>query len=396
MKAIIILTKLITTLRPQCVINKGNWLEWGRSLPFYIIADAMHSFLVDTYKLAFAKRGAAEIGEPDLAQHLANASVTALVDIGDADPDLSAMVFDGVYVDPSERQREENAYSVKQSLQFMSAGMWRDVYMMGLALHPESVLMHALVHMVSAEWEKQQQASLLELDSRDYRCCLLQSGILTDRSLALCMELFKSTSLWQSFHPTEAFRSKLLQLFFRSSSVIYQLIKTRTEIMPYKLFSLLSAPDHEVINIATRILNETPRCLYDSWSRCYVERYNTAEKLSSTESLLVLELIARKAQANTFTTEALHSRNLRKAVSRHATHKPDLKHLAVSHSAEAMPVWMREDTALAHRSGRRGGRPKKKKLLMQRRLLWMRVVDPSPKREGLVVEDLGVPSFMSV
>eukprot|EP00971_Amphidinium_carterae_P337692 6474619-Amphidinium_carterae.4 len=376
-KALILVTKLLTMLTPR-LFNKGNWLNWPQCMGFFIFSDAMHSFFLDAFRVAFCKSAALELGESrllnvsgqarsgihqvfthDSTEQTTATSDSLLLGIFSMDLEAHAPLLD---TDPVERQRVENARSMKQALQFMRHGMWRDVFMMRVALAPEQTLIHALVHMTTAEWERTQIARHSSLGFRDFRFTVLTSGALVKASLQESMALFKDTRVWAQFFDTEAFRSRRMKLLFRQAGVIFQLVHTKTQGFPYKVFSLLGSQTHELQHIANDLLHNTSSCLFDSWTASFLRIYDTVERLTSMEALLVLEMVARRAMGSTFTTESLHSKNLRRTISRNLTHKPDIGHVALAHAAIAGPSWTRQGSA-GYRSQRRSGRPRKAKLL---------------------------------
>eukprot|EP00971_Amphidinium_carterae_P073614 1455615-Amphidinium_carterae.5 len=372
-KALILVTRFLTMLTPR-VFNKGNWLNWSHSLGFFVFSDAMHAFLLDAFRVAFSRSAALELGEStmlnvsghrnsgqrgfhthEVTEETAATTNALLLGMFSMDLEAQAPLLD---TDPVERQRVENARSMKQALQFMRHGMWRDVFMMRVTLMPEQSLIHALVKMTSAEWERTQIAKHSHLGFRDFRYTVLTSGGLVEASLMESMAIFKDTRVWAQFFDTEAFRSRRLKLLFRQAGVIFQLVHSKTQGFPYKLFTLLGCTPHELQQTATDLLQNTSSCLFDSWTASFLRIYDTVAKLTSVEALLVLEMVARRAMGSTFTTEALHSKNLRRALARNLTYKPDLGHLALTHAASACPSWTREGVDSFH-SQRRRGRPTK-------------------------------------
>ena len=380
-KAMVLVTRFLSTFRPG-LFNKGNWLEWAQPLPFFVIADSMHFFLADAYKQTFmkgAQNEAADARDPfqtDVVLHVA-----ATPELGEGLADDHA----GAAIDAAERVKAENAISLRQSLEFMRRGMWQQVFMMRVCLDAEKNLVNHLVFLCSAEWEQRQMGNHNDTGERQYRLALLHEDTALQHCRVLAFENFASETLWAQFSQSEHFRTKLLQLHFRAASVIYQLVEIRLRGYPWKLFNLLSARTVEARQQVARAVLQDPRCVYDRWTRCFLQRYSTEERILSQESLLLLELVARKARASTFSTEALHSRNLRRALARHSTHKPDVKHLALAHLGKAGPVWMPEIEEKSCHAATKRGRPKKKGLRRS-----------SAKSHGQVAEGLGGRFCMSI
>ena len=159
-------------------------------------------------------------------------------------------------------------------------------------------------------------------------------------SLKICFRDIQATwsspSLWQEYASTELFRTSLFQQTMRLGSVCYELVKVRTRGFPYKLF-LLITPQGATEAFAREVLQTKP-CMLDHFSRDLLKHFTSVQALLSDEFKAVLTAMARRSQGTTYSTERLHSRNLRTRLARQ-THVPDIEHLALSHAAWAAPSW---------------------------------------------------------
>ena len=173
------------------------------------------------------------------------------------------------------------------------------------------------------------------------------------------LAFFRDKSLWSGFPDAEDSSSRRLKVCMRPAAVIHQLVAARTAGFPYRMFSLLS-PGIDVRAQAAELLS-TPLCLLDDWSKKFLEVNDTEAKLSSPEALCELEVLAEVALCNTVSTERAHSKNLRRAATRHQTQKADLRYIALTHlghSAPASSLRAEAPRKLPSASKRKGRPPK--------------------------------------
>eukprot|EP00971_Amphidinium_carterae_P112926 2236395-Amphidinium_carterae.2 len=105
----------------------------------------------------------------------------------------------------------------------------------------------------------------------------------------------------------------------------------------YALFLLLD-PTKDKLGVARQLL-QRPVCTRDSFTKSFLRKYRLAEQLCSAEALEILRVLGMRAQAGIYSTERLHSRNLRRVKARATTHQADLKHLGISHMGQSLPKW---------------------------------------------------------
>ena len=156
-------------------------------------------------------------------------------------------------------------------------------------------------------------------------------------AFAKSMDRLTDEDTWQHLPHTEFMASCVMRYMLRPLAVYYELVWKRIRSYPLQLFRLLQEPSfaEHLMRVRTR-----DSCLFDQFSQAFVDMYDTAEKLQSTEASAVLTMQALQVVGNTHHTETLHSRNLRKARSRHQTHEMKLHHLGLWHQASAAPLWL--------------------------------------------------------
>ena len=343
-KATTIFLKLLSTFNPR-MFNRGNWASWSSSLSFFGLA-AIHSIIPDAFQKAFrrpdkqhsdehASLDDGVIDAPHMAtessdlrpaaMHLENEQNLYVEQSGEAPPDAVAV------------ERARYAHSLKVALEFLDRSCYGKVYMLLVTLHAQRQLMASMLHSVSLAWEREQLARAVRNGERQFRLAALAEGEDLRLFFQRLWETWDSGVLWQSFSHTESWRSRLLQLTMRVGAVVHQLIQVRCKAFPVRLFLLLH-PQFANNDFAKTLLR-TKSCLLDGFTKALFQRFNTPAKLLSPECTVLLVAIARRAQANTFSVERLHSKNLRAAVAR-MTHKPDVEHLSLLHSAFAAPRWL--------------------------------------------------------
>eukprot|EP00971_Amphidinium_carterae_P352314 6492542-Amphidinium_carterae.1 len=309
-KATIILMKLIGGLKPK-MFSKSNWLDWVASTRFYGILAGMHGVLQALFGHAF---GGASLEDAD--------TYATLMDVSALDTGFDMLQQENLAGlmsaqttgedDKMQLERIANAYSVRVAVAWMQTGInvYLDVFCLRVSLEPQQNLMALLLHQLSYEWEEEQVGRLVLEGHRKYRFTELHD---------------------------EAWRTHIFKLAWRPAAVIFQLIMVRCMQLPYALFKLLD-PNTDKTEVAAALLN-TPLCKRDGFSKRHMRSFNTVAKLTSAESIAILTAIAKKGQASIYTTERLHSGNLRWKKARSSTHQPDVAHLALGHMAHAYPKW---------------------------------------------------------
>ena len=158
--------------------------------------------------------------------------------------------------------------------------------------------------------------------------------------LAAMMDQFVATKLWSMFTPSERMRSTLLRLTMRPSAVCFQLVLVRSQENPFALFKLLD-PASDKDTLANQLL-QTPPCTLDAFTKAFTHIFDTVDKVKGDDALEVLRLIAVQSRCSTYSTERLHSRNLRRAKSRAVTHHISVADLALPHLAYSGPTFLHD------------------------------------------------------
>ena len=313
-KATSLLEMLLSCLHrgPLC---KSNWLGWADTTFFFGWADGLHSLVVDAFQSAFS-RATAE-GQPSgLQPHDLDLNTGEASHVGGDLVSLLELVapVDGSGDGPANAQsrwRADNAASLQIARRFMVRGLWQRVFMLKTTLEPQRALMHGLLHSISQEWEHEQLHSHIMDKAKEFRIVNVHQGSLLHNFFVDSMDTLRSKELWGQFHESEIFRTKLLQQTMRPGAVGYQLVFLRTRGFPYKVFSLLEGGE----NLEAKALDilRTPACMLDSWSRSFLAEHSSVGELTGPRAKAELIVIADVFLGTTFTTERLHSKNLRRA-----------------------------------------------------------------------------------
>ena len=345
-KGAFIIARLASSLRPT-IFNKSNWQHWTQALSFYGVLLALHGLLARAFLQTFAgqsltvAQAAAPLAEPESPWPAEE------VEAGIARPAAAARASEGA----NAALRAENARSMMVSTEFLrSPTPLHDILLLRLPLDAERALMYSLLHETSKEWERQQLCHFQRFGTRQFRVLNAHDGVHFTAFFRATWETFVCRKRWQIFDETEEFRSKLLVLCMRASSLCYQLLWVRTRGFPWRLLALLRPlPPPELEQIASEVLR-CPPCLHDYWTTSVLKRFGTIAALVSTECRHFLFLVARKVMCTTYTTERLHSRNLKTSRGR-LTHRASVSHLALSHMGESLPSDVVVSKELRDRAG---------------------------------------------
>eukprot|EP00971_Amphidinium_carterae_P333516 6468300-Amphidinium_carterae.4 len=350
-KAQWLITRLVSSLAPR-MFSRDNWQSWPEPLAFYQMGAYMHGFLHDAFVRAFGKvsaQSSSNIQESDLDAVLETLASAPAVDTSNSP--------DAIDVSTMMRMQMENAKSARIAVDFMkSPTTTRELHLLRSCLLPQQQLMNHVLQTVGVQWEKNQLLNLHHAGHRDFRIALMANTSVLKTFFSQTWELLVHPTWWEDCLETETFRSQLARLLLRSGAVCYKLIHLRATHCPYKIFLLVSSPEN-MHAVADSIL-DTPLCLRDRFSKAFLARYNTREKLLSPECLSILFVIAQKIQLTTYSSERLHSKNLRRARSRVETNRIPLAQLALAH------VGISESAAQCSSSSQQSkprGRPRKDK-----------------------------------
>ena len=260
--------------------------------------------------------------------------------------------------DPRAGAREELAKSLKVSLNFMKGDVLRKIWLFQVPLQPSRALMTTVLHVTSQEWEESMTMDFWNRGSREWRPLMFHRGDFLRSHLQDCFVQMKTEQLWSLFYPSEALASVLLQMCMRPAAVVFQLIWIRTQTYPYKLFTLLEGGTEEALREVANDILSSPTCAMDSFTKDMLRRYPDTEALISQEFRAILEIIAGQLQCSTFTTERLHSKNLRRTKMRVAVRRADIQDIGLAHVGYCGPAFGNEIDMMAAQPSKRG-RPKK-------------------------------------
>eukprot|EP00971_Amphidinium_carterae_P352094 6492423-Amphidinium_carterae.2 len=356
-----LLQRVVSSVQPR-IFNRANWAEWTDAIAFFGWS-AVHDVLPDAFQMAFDKATArANAGVAEASQFDDVAASLAMIDVMNAeelypstqnaphDETTGAALSDKVTI-----ERAKFALSLQAALAFFKRGVFQEIFLLRVTLEPERKLMAALLHSSSQTWEEEQMLNLVDYGERCYRLVALHEGELLHAFFVEIFNQWRSPTVWLEHEPTEAFRSCLLQLSMRVGAVGFQLIWIRTRGFPYKMFLLLQ-PSRASRELAEQFLT-TKKCMLDPWSKGFLAVHNSPDLLLGPVAINSLNAIARTCQGNTYSTERLHSRNWKRHAAR-LTHKADIEHLGLSHTAWAAPPWLRRPDQDRIRKPR--GRPLKR------------------------------------
>ena len=356
-KASFLFRCLFQAIRPK-MFAKNNWIDWSSTLIFFSFADAFHHVIVDAYQTAFLKTTLEPLIQAEVEpafEYLAGSASAA------GPPQQAGAEADD---DAFQRMREEHAHSLKVSLTGMRRGLWHDIALVRLPLEPARILMQFLTHSVSEHWEHTEMNNMWQSGSRRFRALLLHNGDILPVFFRDLLQQYKDSALWNEFEQTEYMRSRIFRFCFRPGAVAHQLIRIRSQGFPFRLLALLEeGPDlHQK---AEEVLKQ-PTCMRDSFSANFLAKYNSVDKLLGQCAKNILFTLARLLRCSTFSTERLHSKNLRQAKSRTQTHTVNIKDLGLPHvglcGASFAVSELTAEQHVAITGKKKIGRPKKRPL----------------------------------
>ena len=339
-----------------------------QSLAFFAIGHAMHQLLPRAYHQAFSQ-GPYIPGETGLRA----SSVTAQLGREFADLEVDGSIFqhqgpraaegEGIPEEDEDaraRAKAELARTRRVMQQFMTSNFGAEVHVMRLALDGEARLMRKLLHSIGAEAERKQMHAAFEGRGWLTRVSSWLDVSLLEEFFTLSWHYANDASCWAHLHETESMRSRICTVLMRAVATGHELLSIAVA-TPFRLFALVETQDPaQQLAIAEEVF-ATRKCLLDVFTASHLARYGCAEQLLSPASLETLRCLAWLAQTATFTTERLHSQNLRKA-KKPMTHKPALATLALQHMCWAGPAVLRsqEKSDVGNKDKRPRGRPSMK------------------------------------
>ena len=359
LKGIIFATKMARSLRPP-VFSRSSWTAWSSSLHWYGLATSFHQGLfLQAARIALEQK---QQQEPSVVGNLGD--IAPVQDVPDAIahsvamPDTEGAVVDNL-PNETEQYREEQAKTRRVALDFFTSdprALFRQVWLLRIPLEPQRVLMQRLTTWTSAAWEEEQLMNFATTGTRLFRPLELHRQAPLHEFFRSVMSQFCDQTLWQWFPQTEQFRSDLLKMSMKSAAMVFQLISLRVSHLPFKLFILLDRD--ETLDTNAKALLDVPVCLRDSFSQRFLSKYNTVTLLKSNEVWHLLFAIATQWLSTTYSTERIHSKNLRRAKSRALTHRIHVQDASLPHMAFSGPAFIKKETPQLPSKPR--GRPRKR------------------------------------
>ena len=368
------------------IFAKNDWAHWHHCWRIVGVGGAVHALLPDMMRLAFAPdKTDAELADDDLTRLSAWMSdLPANVEVDQAAPGSSsggaanndADAFQNALTelvgteiqsigDTRGMTRVQKAWELQGALSFLAdfSGWWTDFVLMRVVLQPHIQLQAALLNSTSST---SHLASLfphgVPTSERepDFFIAQLQRGVLTCDCLKDAAAKMCSPDLWQSMNlpETDVMRTNLLRFTAAASGFMWDRVKFQVEKFPFRLFSLLH---QQTVENAQLILSR-PACTRDEFTSTFLKQYPSANDLLGSECHQVLAMVAACIHSCTFTTERLHSKNIRRTRQRVSTQRADLTFMGLNHAGYAGPPWLRASRlhVTAKKNKKKRGRPVKK------------------------------------
>ena len=347
-----LLATALLSLRCGCLC-RDNWVEWPDQMVFIAWSHLLHQFMQDAFLHVLR-------GEPQLPAPM-NEDEQPENPIGDRvpghDPERAGGA-DGLA--GVQAARAERAKCLRLALAFLSDPSWfKHLYILRVSLQVQVPLMRHLVHSVSKEEEIDNMYGALTQGHRRYRVVQLLEQEQLQQSFTAGVDQITDPTCWGHLGETEELRSLIWKTAFRTLATIWQLITVPYTAWPWPLFRLLTARTQEV---AASIL-AAPPCLRDEWGARFVAEFSTPELLLSEHCHQLLTCIASMLQCSTYSTERLHSVNLRRSKTRVHVKRMSVAEVAKKHAAAGCFPWLLPKLLWSPKSVclRKRGRPKKKK-----------------------------------
>ena len=120
-------------------------------------------------------------------------------------------------------------------------------------------------------------------------------------------------TFWSHMESTEETALNIFCAVLRPASVQWDLVIQKCTQYPYKLFELITSPE-----AANRALDESLQrpCMLDPLAKDFFFKYDTVEKVQSSEAQEVLRVLSCQVMGHTWTTERLHSSHSRRTRTR--------------------------------------------------------------------------------
>ena len=321
----------------QGVFSKDNWLEWPRQMLALGWAFFLHQFMLDCILHVLTAGPDAPYGDPEEADEPDGGRAQLQEANRPHDAAGGAPVAAAGVVDPIEAARAEKRRELRIAVGFLQQRTWfRYLYLLRVALEIEISLMAYFMQTITVEADVKEMHDEHVRGARTYRIEALHSMEQLLFQLTRGVDQVCSAQLWECLPETEEWRSEIWRCCCRAMSVLWQLLYTRYTSWPWRMFSLLTQRTEEH---ARELLTAVP-CLKDSWSCRMLARFNSPQQLLSEECRQILTSIGSMLQTTSYSTERLHSINLRRSKTRAHVKRMSVAEVSKKHAACAAPPWL--------------------------------------------------------
>ena len=146
--------------------------------------------------------------------------------------------------------------------------------------------------------------------------------------------ILKDGSWWDILEKSEASANVLFKLCGKVQGAIHHLLTCRYASYPYRLIDILS-PDPFIRDTAIAELMTAKLCMMDLFTKDFRNTYHTAAMINTPQCRTELHLILSSLWCTTFSTERVHSTNLRRLKARRQSQAMSLEDIAITHMGVA-------------------------------------------------------------
>ena len=386
-KALCCCSKLLTLACPT-PCSKSNWKSWSKCFFFSglfgsihnLFQEMMHRLLDGELSIQPFDVGG-PLRPPDLRArlHAAAGAGAAEPDVGGVQDDVGEQrgfgAADGWQLqddapggphagaggdadadDIAAMRAQERERKMKVHAFLRTPALWEAQFVLLQTLMPQIALMSKMLEVGSIEWELKEMSGYL--NSGD-RACALQSlsahGPLFRSFLQGCGALLGDLQVWSHLLPTQLVANRIVRSVLRSACTIYQLCIEPARRFPERLFHILASDE------AAETVASSPKCCRDMFSAQFLDIFPTPVALRSSTCKALLRALLHQVDGHTFSTERLHSRNLRHNKQRVQTFQSDIAWLAAQHVSHSGPAWCKRMMEVVNRQKQASAPPAKRR-----------------------------------
>ena len=238
------------------------------------------------------------------------------------------------------KKRQEQAETRRKAMEFVSSdGMLDEFYIMYKSLEAERELMNQFLHGSSIAWKMEQAALFAATGQRSYQALnILSMDCYWRVYFDAALSLLQDDAVWKHLNFTFRNSTNILRYGAHAAAVLYELAVLPARRYPWRLFKLLD-PMEDKRSLAEELFKPGAACLHDTFTSEFIKQFPSVEEVCSEHAQLSLRMIADRLEANTHSTERLHSVNLRQARKRE-THVTDLAWLSLRHLKFGGTSWL--------------------------------------------------------